>query len=501
MRLNKLFMIGAIALGLVACNADDQPEVPQHETDSYASITVKFPGTVGTRALPDEWNKQNTWTGRDDLKTVTVFLVNLDRATVDYEYFTKAAFKAIENGVLQPNLAMKATAGDLIQTYVVINGEETILTTLKATSADKFAGVFANEYAKIASDVASYDPTTEKETIMMTNDADIYSFRVLPGITEEVAKTGTTNNVQVKVERVVSRAFMTVTPEATAGAGWPVNAIIVGNEAVQIAKVTKVEYAVGQSNTNFYLMKKSTYEVPNPVYEFNPATLAEWKTGNTDFDYTGLKSFSSVTPWAYDPVAVSTPLTAETTSKFVLPVNHRVDLTDPKAGRPFYKKGNTTYFEIRASFLPLEVDGVAFEGTTAPDSLFWGEVDKAFYSTRAKAEESGQKATEFKNGIMKYVLWLNPNSLISTTETPNPMVSPTVRNQVYHAHINAFERMGLPNNPLDPTDPDNKLNPDNPINVEDPLKTDFTYLSVKVEVLPWTIHSYKYSLTDPGTMY
>ena len=82
------------------------------------------------------------------------------------------------------------------------------------------AGVYADDYAKKASDVAKYNGDST-ETIMMTNDADAYSFRVLPGITEEAAKTNSVNNVQVKVERVVSRAFMTVTPEATAGAGWP----------------------------------------------------------------------------------------------------------------------------------------------------------------------------------------------------------------------------------------------------------------------------------------
>lgn len=502
MRLNKLFMIGAIALGLVACNADDQPEVPQHETDSFASITVKFPGTVGTRALPDDWNKQNTWTGRDSLNTVTVFLVNLDRATVDYTTFTKAAFNAIDaNGVLQPNLAMKATAGDMIRAYVVINGEADILGQLQGTGAAGFAAKFAGVQAKIASQLASYDSKANKETIMMTNDADAYSFRVLPGISESAAKTGTTNNVQVKVERVVSRAFMTVTPEATAGAGWPVNAIIVGNQPVQIAKVTKVEYAVGQSNTNFYLMKKSSYEVPSPVYGFVPTDYANWLSNKTNFDYEGLADFTPITQWTYSATGVDTQLGTEETSKFVLPVNHAVGLATPELQRPFYKKGNTTYFEIRATFVPLKVDGVAFEGTTAPASLFWGEVDKAFYSTRTAAEASGQKATEFKDGIMKYVLWLNPNSLEATPTVPNPMVSPTVRNQVYHAHINAFERMGLPNNPLDPTDPDNAANPDNPINVQDPLKTDFTYLSVKVQVLPWTIHTYSYNLTDPGTMY
>ncbi|MPN26241.1 Minor fimbrium subunit Mfa1 [bioreactor metagenome] len=102
---------------------------------------------------------------------------------------------------------------------------------------------------------------------------------------------------------------------------------------------------------------------------------------------------------------------------------------------------------------------------------------------------------------MKYVLWLNPNSTVATVAEPNPMVSPTVRNQVYHAHIDAFLRMGVPNNPLDPNDPNDSDNPDNPIDPKDPLKTDITYLSVSVKVLPWTIHTYKYSLTDGDIMY
>jgi hypothetical protein len=92
--------------------------------------------------------------------------------------------------------------------------------------------------------------------------------------------------------------------------------------------------------------------------------------------------------------------------------------------------------------------------------------------------------------------------LVSTPADPNPKVSPTVRNQVYHAHIDAFLRMGLPHNPLNPYDlNDDEDNPDNPISPYDPLKSDYTYLSVSVKVLPWTIHSYQISLSDPSTMY
>lgn len=500
MKFINFFLVAVIGSALMACNAEDQPEVKQHKTDSYASITVKFPGKAFTRALPGDYNQNGEWTGRDALETVTVFLVNISKGVVDYNSFTKSAFESIDaDGILRPNLALKATAGEEVRAYVVINGETSILSTLKATSAANFQTAFAAAVQRTASQVAFMNEDN-KEIIMMTNDVDNYEIAVVEGVTEEAAKAGTGNHVQVQVERVVSRAFMTVTPEATTGGGWPVNAVIGGVET-PIATVTGITYAVGQSNNNFFLMKQTNYAVPSPVYAFNPENVAAWNTVNTtNFDYSGLTSFTAVTPWTYDIANIATPLAAETTSKFVLPVNHVVDETDLDVARGFYKKGNTTYFEIRATFMPLLVDDATPTFTT-PTTVFWGENDKKFYSTRALAEAQGQKATEFTNGVMKYVLWLNPNSMTSTGTDPNPKISPTIRNQVYHAHINAFLRMGVPNNPLNPSDPDNTSNPDNPINVNDPLKTDFTYLSVSVKVLPWTIHSYQYSLTDPGTMY
>lgn len=492
MKRSKFLLVCAVALGFAACTTDEVPvDVKQHATDSYASVTIKFPGTV-TKSLPGDYNQQNTWKGRDKLETVTVFLVNTAKGVVDYNSFAKSSFVEIDaNGILKPNLALKATAGDNVRVYVVINGETSILNTLKATSAANFATAFAAEAAKIASEVAKYD-TDGKEVIMMTNDADSYVINVVTGVTEEQAKAGTGNNVQVKVERVVARAMLTVVP---AGDAWTVKAVIAGTET-QIATVTEVTYAVGQSNKEFYIMKKVDFSTPDPVYSYVPAS-DNWTANNVNFDYTGLASFTPVQEWTYSATDVATPLSDEETSKFVLPVTHAVDAADDLARRAFYKKGNTTYFEIRAKFMPLLVDGET-PTFTEPTTVYWGANDSKFYSTRALAEAQGQKATEFKNGVMKYILWLNPNSLVSTSADPNPKVSPTVRNQVYHAHIDAFLRMGLPNNPLNPNDP---ANPDNPISPYDPLKTDYTYLSVSVKVLPWTIHSYKISLSDPPTMY
>ena len=526
MKLYKLFFIAAIALGFMACNADDQPEVPQleQETDTYASITVKFPGTVGTRAVPGDYNADGEWKGRDALRSVTVFLVNMDRAEVIHDQFTASHFTGIEDGYLQPSLAIKATAGDSIRAFVVINGDDGvaggILETLKNVTAADFETEFAKAYNKIASDVASYDATTNKETIMMTNDMNGYSTRLLPGITAEAAKTGPDNHINIQVERVVSRAFMTVVknPET----GWPVYAVIGGNPETEIARVTNVTYAVGQSNKNFYLMKQSDYAVPAPVYGFKPTTFTEWDGSKTvNFDYEGLadNNFTSITQWIGETKTIIDYLREEATSKFVLPVNHLVELEADEVGaRDAYRKGNTTFFEIRATFTPNvlydaeityneleEVESIGalttVQDPSTADTVFWGENDKKFYTSRVLAESFGQQATEFPGRVMKYVLWLNPNSYDTSVENPNPKISPTVRNQIYHAHIDAFLRMGLPNNPLNPNDQDNPLNPDNPINPEDLLKTDYTYLSVSVQVLPWTIHSYTYDLKDPGTMY
>jgi len=490
MRLNKLFMIGAIALGLVACNANDQPEVAQNETNSYASITVKFPKGATVRALPGDYNPNGEWTGRDAIETVTVFLVNTGKGVVDYNSFSKSSFAGIDaNGILTPNLALKATAGENIKVYTVINGEAGILSTLKATSATGFAAAFAAEAAKVASEVAKFN-ADKTETIMMTNDKDDYAITVDPAVTEADALAGTKNHVLVNVERVVSRAMLTVEPAT--GDNWTVKARIAGVETA-IATVTGVTYAVGQSNKKFFIMKKADYATPDPAYTYVPTDATAW-AANNNFDYSGLADFTPAQQWTYNTAGIATPLAAEATSKFVLPVNHVVTETDLTVARAAYKKGNTTYFEIRATFVPKEIDGETYSG--GAETVYLGANDNKFYSTRAAAETQGQKATEFKDGVMKYVLWLNPNSLVATVAEPNPMVSPTVRNQVYHAHIDAFLRMGLPNNPLDPGDPNDPNNPENPIDPTDPLKTDVTYLSVSVKVLPWTIHTYKYSLTD-----
>jgi hypothetical protein len=249
------------------------------------------------------------------------------------------------------------------------------------------------------------------------------------------------------------------------------------------------------------LTKKTDWTTPDAVYNHVPGV---WDPEL--FDKTGLASLTEVktATGGTSITQFETALKGEgAASKFVLPVTH----ADGN-----YRKGNTTYFEVTAIFTPNAVTDDGIATYTDGDDVFLGMKDGLFYSARELAEAEGQKATHYKGdgttgAIMKYVLWLNPDKVPGAAAGEKATMSPTVRNQVYHAHITGFKQIGLPNNPLNPTDPNNpdpdnptdptipgNFNPINPIKPTDPLQTEDTYLSVQITVLPWGIHSYEINL-------
>lgn len=390
--------------------------------------------------------------------------------------------------VITPKKAIKATAGHQVKAYVVINDFSNKVTAkLKATGAAAFETKFAEEIEMVASEAAKYQASND--IIMMTNDVMPTPSTIAPNVPEATAIAGGTNHIQVSVSRIASRAIVTM---KTGLMSTPIS--VKDANGVEKSKITlkKIQYSVGAGNKKVFTVHKAGYETPAPLYGFVPTDNTDWSAGLKNMDYSGVKTFANLQE-INDKADVRTALVAETTDrKFVLPVTHA-------SGN--YRKGNTTYFEIRCEFVPNEIDGVAYTG--APKTVFLGTNDGKFYSTRALATANGQKATQYVNGVMKYVLWLNPNKDYNGTEKITE--SPTVRNQVYHAHIAAFKGIGVPNNPINPgpnpdpnnpnpNDPDNPTpdpeNPTNPINPGDPLQVQDTYLSVSIQVLQWGIHSY-----------
>ncbi len=492
-----LLASAALLLGLASCKSDRQEAALQNgQCDTYVGVSVRFPAPE-TRALPDDHNKlDGEWQGRDVIKKIKIYVATTSNGntTISSDQFTEANFGGINNGILAPNLAVEAKSGDKVKIYVVINdmaGKVTSILDGKANTPATFDTKFQKAVAMVAAiaDVAKYD--AEKDIVLMTNETAPQEMEIKPNISKEDAIGGKANRVEVKVSRVASRAIATVDDDAvkeikiersfTDAEGTTTKS------TTATVTVKDIAYQVTGSALQFNVLEDRTdWKVAAPVYDFTPASKDWTALANEAKDkmlFSDAGDYQKALVKANNELAsVKEALGEETFSKFVLPVTHA-------AGN--YKKGNTTMFEIKATFTVDKIDGVAPTSADA-QTVYLGLSDGKFYSTKAKAEamnaaltgtdyEKKQSAKEYTNGEMYYYIWLNPdvdyNDLTKTISE-----SPTVRNQVYHAHITGFGEMGV-------ADKD-EIKPD------EPLETKKTHLSVQLRVLPWTIHSYTVNLIN-----
>lgn len=77
MKVNKLFLSAAVILGLgfTGCSNDD--DVPSGEKgNTNVSVTLKMSAGSQTKALPNDYNYIGEWAGKDDIKTVAVYMVD-----------------------------------------------------------------------------------------------------------------------------------------------------------------------------------------------------------------------------------------------------------------------------------------------------------------------------------------------------------------------------------------------------------------------------------------
>ena len=492
-----LLASAALLLGLASCKSDRQEAALQNgNCDTYVGVSVRFPAPE-TRALPEDYNKLGEWQGRDKIEKIKVYVATTSgtTTTVNADQFTEASFNGINNGVLAPNLAVEAQSGDKVKVYVVINDLNAKVTTIldgKMADGATFDAEFKKAVAAAAAinEVAKYE--NEKDIVLMTNETAPKDVTIEPNVSKEDAIAGKANRVEVRVSRVASRAIATVDDEAvkeikiersfTDAEGTTTKS------TTATVTVKDIAYQVTGSALQFNVLEDRTdWKVAAPVYDFAP-TSSTWTALATEADgkmlFSDAEGYKAALVKENNEIAnVKAALGEETFSKFVLPVTH---------AKGNYKKGNTTMFEIKATFTVDQIDGAAPTGTDA-QTVYLGLSDGKFYSTLEKAEamdaslaagathEKKQSAKEYKNGEMYYYIWLNPDVEYSNLDK-TISESPTVRNQVYHAHITGFGEMGV-------ADKD-EIKPD------DPLETKKTHLSVQLRVLPWTIHSYTVNLVN-----
>ena len=230
MKVNKLFLSAALILGLgfTGCSNDD--DVPSGEKgNTNVSVTLKMSAGSQTKALPTDYNYIGEWAGKDDIKTVTVYLVDGSSVTSkslevgasgsgkDYEKIVSGSDITLVPKTV--NAAIKTTAGSK-KVYVLVNGTDKLVAALAKTPVAEFEDAYTklpfkseNSGTKTtvstSADKLAVKNGTTDEKIVMTN-VEPMTIDVLPNVTDTETLDGTApkNRVRLNVERAVARVMV-----------------------------------------------------------------------------------------------------------------------------------------------------------------------------------------------------------------------------------------------------------------------------------------------------
>lgn len=469
MNFRRSFLSLLTASTLVACSSTDHGREDKPEgVATYMTLSIALPGTAGlqndrVKALPEDYNPDGTYEGNDGVQTLDIYMLAAD-GTIEARRFTGADISS-DGTTVTPSEPFRTTSG-YKTVYVVINDPNPLETTI--TSEDQL--VSTEGLARIVTqDGVDYDviTMTGKSATQIYIEPDVPSQDVVGGA----------NRVAVEVNRVASRVIVTTTasPELR------------DENGVLIGTVSNVTYSVAQGASQIYWIAQPNYV--SFGYDYVPALGNFYGQANQYYDYSDLSTPSPIPalPTAGDGYK-SLP------GKFLFENTHAFG--DVKTTG--YRKGNTAYVLVRATFTP-DPSVIADGGTLTNGTFYYGQTDGRIYSTKAAAQAAvqNQKVAVYEQGKMLNFAWLNPDNIAA------PLNSPVVRNNIYHINITGFRRLAYNWNPLypenpgspTPTNPDPKPgNPDEPvipIDPIDPLTPEQTYMDVDVTVYDWTVHSYE----------
>ena len=519
--MSKKFFLALLAPlfmgGLVACNkqaSNDLNPEEQSTGDTYMSVTFSTANPNSTRAAGKEdtsFNSIGEYIGRDEIKNVNVYVINLPQETVDVKKFTAVTMDPDNNTNTNDfrTDAWKTTAGaKVVYVYVNIANTEIESKLDKATSRKAFED--ANESAYTLTDangvMSSYAKFESGKDIIAMNTVTPANLDVKPGISKAKAEDNTNpdNRAKLSVRRLVGQAAVT-----SKEAEYTITENHGGAEKT-LGKLSDLKWDVMQYELTTYLM-------PLPTETGKDAKKAEfcktpwWNLKVDDTSYVasgiGTKYFYS----AFNGVEVkkftrdndnqkNIQAIVATPMKFITETTHQHGgkLEDTSATtKTGYRKGNTTYVIVSAMITPDESAWATGQKDkyTANNDLYFGVQDHKFYAEEAVAKTANKPTTatldgdkdnviRYAKGICYYVAWLNPDKIAE------PVNSPVLRNNIYHVNISAIKKLGYSGNPFDPTGKTPK-DPDDP--TPDPKETLYpvdTYMSVQIDVVNWGVHSY-----------
>lgn len=560
-------------------------EVAQNGT-AFMSVSFTLPAPATTRAEADPARYQyGKWNGQDKIKSVKVYVFQTEGGATTLEKMVELSDaqlrldqKATGDVKVSANEAFKVKPGDKT-VYVVVNPTASVNLpeAVGGTLAD-----FETAYKKVnvGTDAtkAKYFPTADvtetrasevasvegnDDVILMTGEKT--TINVVDGVTQQEAISGTKNQAKLTVERAVARVVVTKGANDFEIKGD--NPMTNEKDETVLATLTNITYTVAQGEQTFNFVKinhtekgmtqdaeaAQDYE-KKPAFEkkttandnfWADASIKEYQALIEYYDYSGLwlnehKGIEVKSRDAFlNPAAKETEeigkVTSHITAKtggdhglFLLPTTHKYGAT---ADESDYRKSNTAYILVRGTLNPKVYVNAAgkFETCTALDGkdFYLGAngvvyADSACVQNPDKGGVKGQTAQLYKKGKALYFVWVHPDKLAGTLN------SPVDRNNIYHVQLKGVASWGanwnplvpyptntpkidpktgkitegpdkgkFPKNPNNPDDRpnDNHLEPKNPpVNPNENITPKETWMAAEVTILPWAVHSYEHIL-------
>lgn len=553
-------MILALGAGFTACSSDDlnvkeQKEVKNgKEATTYMSYTFTVP-TPGTRATNDgqgdaqpKNNYITDFKGADKIAKVSAYVFNGDEGSATLEAKQTLTgtddfdFVQDQTGtgktIIKPKKAIKVTVGKKT-VFLVVNPSADVETLLgSANTLADFKTAYNSASLAFTGRTAQGDVATAaaglktaadviaelgaQSTILMTGAP--VSQDVAADVTEANTKLdanfGTTNNNRFNFTLKRAVATVSVSTKATSYDIKGDDPTLDGVQNVTIATISDLTFSEAQGEQKLYFSQQAADAADNtayktPAYDFVPSATVPYAGAKGKYEYNGLWRTNSNTKNSKG-IAVTTyaagPLTTATAENYVkanlgvafLPATHKWTESGD-----YYKEGNTPYVLVRGYITPkfvykLNREELVVENNYTDANVYYG-ADGKFYATNAAAQKAAEKALGtgktqtvkfFKNRIVLYTVWINPDNATGK----NWKNSPTSRNNIYHISINNIKTIGESWNPLVPGDfpnpdpiPGTTDSPNEGSNRHDPTKPLSpveTWMSVDATIVPWAIHSY-----------
>lgn len=442
MKLNRLFLLAAMGLGLFACTENDLVEGgdsngAQNEGTTYVGFSLKF-NDPNTRATTTE----DGILAEQKINTAYVMMADADG---NVEQIISKSEKGTGTSNTNTDYYVIQTTPGVHYFYAVVNPDIAPTMEGDGATAKTISGYFNTGVALTVADIAS---TTGNGNFMMASH-EVLLANVDDGVTKDEALKGTKNCFAIQVERATAKVTMTCKNTTLTSATNN------GSDGT----ITTPKFTLKGGAT------KSTRMAQNPFTDI---------TGNA---WTSTSSATNV----YVETGDETDLHEKATPVYCLENIHNKDA---------YLQRNTTYLNLQTKFVPAKVvkcDATAENGELKVNPNAAQSTAVSFYVVNTgnlagnyilKSELEafqGGEATKFPKGVesisAEYVdgtCWFGP-IWIGQTDTDKKN-APVVRNTWYNLKITGIKLPGEPSEPQ--IDPEQTLTP-------------ATNVAITLTVQPW----------------